>query len=154
MALTIGQAVTAVHDAFVGLTVGGDPFYLQDYDELKEGIHDLPTIQFYPETLEVDSRTETDTHTLNKSVRVHRLVVRMDVYADRRNHLDENMERLVDVWDAVEDELETEAGCPAFGVETIRSVHWTCERVIFDYTNTSPATEYAGIRYELELEIF
>lgn len=154
MAITIAQILDDTATAMAGIvTAGGDTIIVHNYDELKEGMADYPLMQVYPEDLEVDSRTETDTHTLNKSVRVHRLTVHLDVYAGVRNQIDENMEDVVDCWDAVEDRLEDTtdgAGCPVFDQKFIRNIHWTAERVIFEYQTLL----YSGVRFVLVMEIF
>jgi hypothetical protein len=153
MAITIAQCLDAVADAFVGLAVGALTLQVQHYDELTEGMQDMPTMQVYPESLAVDSRNETDAQVLNKSIRNHALVVHLDCYAERRNHVDENMAAVVALWDATEDQLEDTAagsGCPNFGQALIRNVSWTSDRAVFVYAGV----EYSGIRYVLTLEIF
>jgi hypothetical protein len=154
MAITIAQILDDTAAAMAGIvTASGETIIVHNYDELKEGMSDYPLMQIYPEDLEVDSRTETDTHTLSKKVRVHRLTVHLDVYAHTRNQIDENMQDVVECWDAVEDRLEdttSGAGCPVFDQEFIRNIHWTAERVIFEYQTLL----YSGVRFILVMEIF
>lgn len=155
MPITIAQICTATETALSGIvTTNGLTILTHNYNEIKEGMPDYPLLEVYPEDLEVDSRNENDAHTLDKSgTRVHRLTVNVDVYVHTRNQIDENMEDVVDCWDAVEDRLEdttTGAGCPIFSQEFIRNIHWTAERVTF----TRQSLEYSGIRFVLVMEVF
>lgn len=154
MALTIAQVCDGIKTSFAGFAVGGTAVLLYSFDELPEMMHDTPAIEIYPESLDTDARTETDMTTLQKGVRNHAMVVRLDCYADRRNHLDENMAAVVAMWDAVQDKLEEVCVCPNFGIEQIRVVRMRSVRAVFSYENTSPPTQYSGIRYELDIEIF
>lgn len=154
MAITIAQICSDIQTAMTGITTAsGKTIIVHNYDEIKEGMPDYPLMQIYPEDLEVDSRTETDATTLSKVVRVHRLTVHLDVYAHTRNQIDENMQEMVECWDAVEDQLEdttSGAGCPIFNQELIRNIHWTAERVRFEYQTL----EFSGVRFILTLEVF
>lgn len=155
MPVTIAEICTDTETALGGIvTALGATILTHNYNEIKEGMPDYPLLEVYPEDLEVDSRMETDAHTLDKSgTRVHRLTVNVDVYVHTRNQIDENMEDVVDCWDAIEDRLEdttTGAGCPIFNNEYIRNIHWTAERV----TLVRQSLEYAGIRFVLSLEVF
>ena len=154
MAITIAQICTDIETALSGITTAnGLTILTHNYNEIKEGMPDYPLLELYPEDLEVDSRTETDATSLSKAVRVHRLTVNVDVYAHTRNQIDENMEDVVDCWDAVEDRLEdttSGAGCPIFNQEFIRNIHWTSERVTF----SRQSLEFSGIRFILALEVF
>lgn len=154
MAITIAQICADIKTATTGIvTASGKTIIVHNYDEIKEGMPDYPLMQIYPEDLEVDSRTETDATSLSKAVRVHSLIVHLDVYADLRNQIDENMQEVVECWDAVEDRLEdttSGAGCPIFNQQFIRNIHWTAERVIFEYQTLL----YSGVRFILTLEVF
>jgi hypothetical protein len=155
MAVTIAEICTDTETALSGITTtNGLTILAHNYNEIKEGMPDYPLLEVYPEDLEVDSRTETDATTLSKAVRVHSLTIHVDVYVHTRNQIDENMEDVVDCWDAVEDRLEDGsaggAGCPIFGNEFIRNIHWTAERVTFDRQSLL----YSGIRFILVLEVF
>jgi hypothetical protein len=154
MAITIGQVCTDIATALAGIvTASEDTIIVHNYNQIKEGMNDYPLLQVYPDALEVDSRNETDAVTLSKAVRNHSLTVNLDVYAHTRNQIDENMQDVVECWDAVEDRLEdvtSGAGCPIFDQPLIRNIHWTVERATFPYATQ----EYAGVRFVLVMEIF
>jgi len=136
--------------------VPADIARVQDYDELTEGMNTLPTIQVYPERWDVDVASETDRTTFVDAltgvpgVRQTEVLIRVDVYVRQRSQLNEDWGDAVDVADAVNDKLEEQGACPLFATVGIRSFHWTCTRVVFDYAGIL----YTGWRFELTLRIF
>ena len=117
----------------------------QSYDELSEGMQDWPTIQVYPEGNTGTSR-DSDTHKLTLSVKhtVKEYTIHVDVYARQRSHIGEDMKKLVEVIDQIENILDTQ-GCPPFDVSSIISFRWSWSRTTFDYGGVL----YAGARFVL-----
>lgn len=151
--VTVGEICTAVHTV-LETVVGVER--VQNYDELTEGMNTLPTIQVYPESWEVDAATDTDRTTFTDAttgIPGHRqtdIVIRVDLYVRQRSQLNEDWGDAVDLASVVSDKLVEEGGCPLFAQVGIRSMHWTCQRVVFEYATGL----YTGWRFELSLRIF
>lgn len=150
---SIGEICTAVHDEIATVAMLN---VVQNYDELTEGMNDLPGAQIYPENGECDPSGDTDRTTFVSAatgvpgVRQADVMVRVDLYARQRSQLDEDWEAAVDLLDAVYDKLEEQGDCPPFGLTGIRSYHFTWARVVFEYATVS----YTGFRFELFFRIF
>lgn len=121
----------------------------QANESLTDGMNDLTALQVYFERLETSYGGRTDRVTFGGGVRRNQWVFTVDVYARQRSHIGEDMAAVANVADAVNDELEAQAGGTLFGLTGIKTFHWTAERVIFVYGD--PETRYAGIRYTLTL---
>jgi hypothetical protein len=138
------------------LVTSGDVERVQNYDELTEGMNTTPTIQVYPESWEVDASSDTDRTTFTDSgtgvpgLRQTEMVIRLDVYVRRRSQLNEDWGDAADLASEIHDKLDEQGSCPLFDQVGIRSFHWTCTRVVFDYAGTL----YTGWRFELTLRIF
>lgn len=151
--VTVGEICTAVHavmETVVGIS------RVQNYDELTEGMNTLPTLQVYPERWEVDIAQDTDRTTFVDAgtgipgVRQTELVVRMDLYVRQRSQLNEDWGDAIDLASTVSDKLDEEGACPLFDEVGIRSMHWTCTRVVFDYATVL----YTGFRFEIAVRVF
>lgn len=151
--ISIGEICTAVHTVME--TVAGIE-RVQNYDELTEGMNTLPTLQVYPENWEVDAATDTDRTTFVDGttgipgVRQIDVLIRLDLYVRQRSQLDEDWGDAVDLASTVSDKLDEEGSCPLFSEVGIRSMHWTCTRVVFDYAGIL----YTGVRFDLTVRIF
>ena len=68
----------------------------QSYDELKEGIHDYPILQVYPEANPGTSR-DSETHKLTLSTKhtVKEYTIHADLYAHVRGNIGDDMLLLV-----------------------------------------------------------
>lgn len=151
--VTVGEICTAIHtvmETVVGIE------RVQNYDELTEGMNTTPTMQVYPERWEVDIAQDTDRTTFVDAttgipgVRQTEVLVRLDLYVRQRSQLNEDWGDAVDLASAVSDKLDEEGSCPLFAQVGIRSMHWTCQRVVFDYA-TVP---YTGFRFEIVVRVF
>lgn len=154
--VTVGEICTAIHTVLEELVASGDLNRVQNYDELTEGMNTTKTIQVYPERWEVDAATDTyrttftDATTGIPGVRQTDILIRVDLYVRQRSQLNEDWGDAVDLASIVSDKLDEQGGCPLFSQAGIRSMHWTCQRVVFDYATVL----YTGYRFEITVRIF
>jgi hypothetical protein len=149
MAITIGQICDAIEStlgAATGITRS------ESYDELTDGIHDLPMLQVYPNSGNQDAFTRTDRSTFRGGVRQTDIMIHADLYAQQRAHIGEDMKKLVDVIDAVTNVFEAQDVKPYFGLDGIGAFRWRWERVTFAYGD--PQLTYVGARFYIEVRIF
>lgn len=154
--VTVGEICTAIHTVLEELVTSGDLARVQNYDQLTEGMNTTPTLQVYPESWEVDVSGDTDRSTFVDGttgipgVRQTDLLIRLDLYVRQRSQLNEDWGDAVDLASAVSDKLDEQGSCPLFAQTGIRSMHWTCTRVVFDYATVL----YTGFRFELRVRVF
>ena len=122
------------------------------YDELTEGMNDLPALEVYWDSLEQDRSTETDRTTFGGGVRQSGISVAIDYYAQQRRHIGEDMAKLVAGLDQLVAILEAQRLSPYFGLAGIKTFGWTAERVTFEYGEA--AIKYVGVRFALTLGVF
>ena len=151
--VSVGDICTAIHtvmETVVGIE------RVQNYDELTEGMNTTPTMQVYPERWEVDVAQGTDRTTFVDAAtgipghRQTEIVIRLDLYVRQRSQLNEDWGDAIDLASTVSDKLDEEGSCPLFDQVGIRSMHWTCQRVVFDYATVL----YTGFRFEIVVRIF
>jgi len=128
----------------------------QSYDELTEGLHDVPLLQVYWEDLPlIDSDStpgQTDRMVFasgEDARRQYTLTYFADLYAASRKEIGEDMGRLLPIVDEFITILEAQ-GCPPFGVEGVRTFQWSAKRVTFEYNKI----KYVGARFTLHLRLF
>lgn len=127
--------------------------HVQTLESLTEGISDTPTIQIFPETRDVDTRSGgTDRSAFRGGVRVSEVVINMFVYADQRSYIEENMLRLVAAIDAIDDILEQQDVKPYFGVDGLKAFRWGWSRAVIEMGE--PMTKYVGVLYTLTFTVF
>ena len=147
MAITFAEMCDAVE---AHLSTAASLERSQSYDELSEGMQDTPTLQVYPESSEPVSHggtSQTFTHQYGVILGLH--TIHADLYARQRAHLGEDMAALVETLDEIYTLIEN-AGCPAFGLEGIKSYQWSWRRVVFDYGGVT----YMGARFTIVLRTF
>lgn len=127
-------------------------FTVQSYDELTEAIQDIPAIQVFLDGITVDSNTTTDRHTMRVGTQKSTLSLVVRTFARQRSNVNDDMAAVLACWDAVEATLEqVSLDCqPFFGLEAIRSFHWTAAPMLYDYGRVL----YVGIEHTLTLEVF
>lgn len=149
MAITIAQMCDAIENtlgAATGIVRG------QSYDELTEGIQDMPLLQVYPEMLHGNAVGETDRSTFRAGVRQTEIVILGDLYARQRSHMGEDMKAMVDSVDAIVTVIEAQDTKPYFALVGIKAFSWRGERVTFIYgDNQQP---YVGMRFYFTLRVF
>ncbi len=148
--VTLSSICTAIRNTLAtatGLNVA------QDTTQITEGIHDLPLLQVYPESGEVDPSGRTDRTTFGAGVQQDRMVIHADLYVRQRSHLQEDMDTLIDMIDAVIYTLKHDAADTMFGgLDNFQGFHWSWQRVIFEYGD--PLAKYVGARFRIEVTTF
>jgi hypothetical protein len=122
------------------------------YNELTEGMNDLPALEVYPQSGDQDTATATDRTTFQAKVRQTGLAIAVDYYAQQRKHIGEDMAKLVDGIDQLLNIFEQQNTSPFFGLPGIKNFRFRWERVTFEYGD--PAINYVGARFTLEVRIF
>jgi len=155
MSVTIAQICDAI-EAVVGsvATVTRS----QSYDELTEGINsaDMPLVQVYWEDLGMAPPGGTDRTTFKAERRNKEFHFNVDVYAQQRAHIGEDMKVLVDVFDDILPALESQDKKPYFdlladdGTPAIKAWALTARRVTFEYAEAN----YVGCRAILTVWVF
>lgn len=149
MALTIAgmcDGVAATLSAAVGLA------RTQSLDELTEDYPDLPLLQVYPETGQVDIIGSTDRSSFRGGTRVGEYGITADVIVAQRSHLGENMALAATLVEAVTTVLENERVRPYFGLEGVKAFRWQWQRTLF--LTGDPAFTYVGARFTITLTTF
>jgi len=149
VAITIAQICDAIETA-LGAATG--LARSESYDELTDGIHDLPMLQVYPESGNQDAFTSTDRTTFRGGVRQTGIMIHADLYAQQRAHIGEDMKALVDSIDAITNIFEAQDTKPYFDLEGIKAFRWRWERVTFVYGD--PQLTYVGARFYIEVRVF
>lgn len=122
----------------------------QSYDELTEGVNDLPMLQVYPQSGSQDAAGRTDRTTFGGGNRQTEFVIHADYYARERSHIGEDMALLVNGIDAMQTIFEAQDKKPYFALAGIQSFRWTWDRVQFAYGNTA----YMGARFVITVRVF
>lgn len=146
--ISLVQILTAIRD-----TLAPAPTLVrtQGFDELSEGIHDMPLLQVYPETGVQDPASDTDRTTFGAGVRQTDITIHADYYARQRSHMAEDMAALVAGVDAITNIMEEQDSQP-FGLEGIKAFRWHWQRVKFLYGD--PQLPYVGVRFVIVLRVF
>ena len=124
----------------------------ESYNELTEGIPDVPLLQVYPERAEQDPSGNTDRTTFRAAVRQTVITIHADYYAHQRAHIGEDMAALVAGIDAITDEFEKQDSKPLFGLVDIQAFSWSWQRVTFEYGD--PLQRYVGARFIITVRVF
>ena len=150
MSITLAQICNAIETTLATATT---VVRSESYDELTEGIHDLPMLQIYPEGSSQSPPGATDRHTFGGAgnpVRQTEFVIHADYYARQRAHIGEDMAALVDGIDALQDVLEGQDQKPYFGLDGLKAFSWRWDRVTFVYADVN----YIGARFMLLVRVF
>src|SRR3990167_4602284 len=131
MAITLAQILDAITSTLSAATTLSRA---QSYDEMTDGMNDLPTLQVYPETNEQDISGNAD------------------YYAQQRRHLGEDMAALVNGMDDMANVIEQQDTKPYFGLDGIKAFHWSWRRVTFVYGD--PQLSYVGARFTITVRVF
>jgi hypothetical protein len=143
----INSAIEAALAAATGLT------YSQDYNELTEGMQDIPTLQVYwfsgPKTDPTSGSAQT---TFGAGVRQKSITFHADLYARQRSHIGEDMAALLPLVDAIHNVLESQQK-PYFGLAGIKAIEsWDPRQVIFEYGDQQ--INYVGARFVIQVRVF
>lgn len=149
MAITLVQILDAINDT-LGAAAG--MARSESYDELTEGIHDLPMLQVYPESCEQDPSGAVDRTAFRGGVRQTYFMINADLYAQQRAHIGEDMAKLVAMLDTMQDVFEEQDYPPYFGLDGIKAFSWGWKRTTFQYGE--PLRKYVGARFALKIVVF
>jgi len=147
MSITIAQICDAIETTLATATTSPKT---ESYDELSEGLQDMPLLQVYWEASMQSPPGGTDRYTFQGGVRQSWITIHADYYAQQRSHLGEDMEALVDGIDALTDVLEGQDLKPYFGLEGIKAFSWEATRVTFDYAGVL----YIAARFVIQVRVF
>src|SRR3990167_2651467 len=149
MAITLAQILDAITSTLSAATTLSRA---QSYDEMADGMNDLPALQVYPETNEQDISGNADRTTFRAGIRQTEITINADYYARKRSHLSEDMAALVDGMDAMANVFEQQDTKPYFGLDGIKAFHWSWRRVTFVYGD--PQLSYVGARFTITVRVF
>jgi hypothetical protein len=124
----------------------------ESYDELSDGVTETPTLQVYWESTEEDISGSTDRTSFRAGMRQDEHLFHGDLYVRQRSHIGEDMQKLVEMKDAIDAVLVAQTDKPYFGLAGIQAFHWRAERVTFVYGD--PQIPYVGIRYYITIRTF
>ena len=117
----------------------------QSYDELTEGIMDLPLLQVYP------ADWGTTRASFKGGVMRGAIVFHADLYAIQRGpDIGQEMATLLPLVDTLNGALEDQEHGTIFGNTSIKDFTWQGSYTIFDYG----AIKYVGARYIITLSVF
>lgn len=139
---TINDAIAATFDEIDGL-------YVQSYDELTDGIADLPLLQVYWQSFREDANTNTDRRAPLKAVVASEDVFHLDLYAAVRGELAQDIPKVIEWMDKLREKMYAQTST-YFGIAGIDAVQWEGRRVNLRYGND----DYAGARFELTVKVF
>ena len=165
--VTIGQICDAIEST---LSAAAGINRTESYDELTEGINnaDCPLLQVYWESFAMDPSGTTDRSSFGGKggveatpIRQKPIVIHVDLYASRRNHLAQNMEATIDATDALLDVFEQQNVKPYFGLLDDAGDYaikaWSLDdarRVVFQYGSGTGQVLYSGARFILTVHIY
>jgi hypothetical protein len=150
MAITYAQICDAIDSTLAAAATLADSL---SYDELRDGsLQDYPILMIYPDSGVQDPIGETDRSTFRAGIRQTELVIIVDLYAQQRSHMGEDMAALVGSVDALSDIFEAQDTKPYFGLAGIRAFQWRWERVTFTYGDQQ--LPYVGARFYLTITVF
>jgi len=140
--VTLAQICDAIAAVLGGVTGVSQA---QSYDDLTDGMNTTPTVQVYP-----DSWSQ-EYHTSGGGVTITDAVINVDLYAQARGSIGQNMAALMPVADAINAALITQqAAKPPFALAGMKRFSWSADRVSFDYGGH----QYLGVRYALTVRVF
>jgi len=126
---------------------------VQDYDDLTEGMNNLPAVQVYWEEDDDKSSTygKSDRMTFGGNVG-QCFTFHVDVYARRRSNIGQDMAATLPLVDTIDAKIRAQVGSSApFGV-AIQSFQWEWSRCVFEYG--AKDRTYMGARCVLKVETY
>ena len=150
MAITIVQINSAIEGTLAtatGLTNS------QDYNELTEGMQDIPNLQVYWRSANQDPIGNTTQRSFRGGVKQTDLTFYADLYARQRSHIGEDMAALLPLVDAISAVLEAQKTKPLFFLFVIQALtSWRADQVVFEYGD--PLLKYVGARFTITVRVF
>jgi hypothetical protein len=127
---------------------------VENYQELSEGVADLPLIQVYFESAETDSAADDVSYTtFGGVIRQTRMTIIIDSFGRQRSNLSEDSEAQVMLLDALDNQLiDHTANNQFFGLTAIKQAKWSHQMVL--HVRGDQQINYAGLRTTLTITIF
>lgn len=151
MAITLAQIINAISD-YIAVADGVSYAMSQARSEIEESIPDPAIVQVYFVSLETSYNSGTDRKSFGADIRQTLITVYVDVYAQTRSHIGEDLSRLLDLVDAVQDRLELVTVKPYFALVGIGAFQWRADWATLKYG--VPEVSYTGVRFTLSLTVF
>ncbi len=125
---------------------------MQSIDSFTDGMGDTPTVQVYfSHGQDHSTPGEYNRGTFGPApLRARQWTFNVDVYADQRGPIAQNMAAVVTLVSLIENLLDQENSKPLFGLVGIQDFTWYWDRVTFKYAGN----EYAGYRAVLAVVIY
>lgn len=150
--ITYGQVCDAVATT-LGAAAG--LVRVESFDELREGLNDLPVLRVWPEAAEGDSFSgRNDRTTFRGGSRVQEAEIVCDVPCRQRSQLDEDSQATVELADQLVTILEAQDTKPYFGLAGIKGFRWRWERTVFQVGTGDGMTQYLGLRLRIWCTLF
>lgn len=150
MSITLAQICDAIETTLKAGTTSTTIQKSQSYNELTEGVEDLPLLQVYPESGRQDAGGRTDRYTFRGGERQTEFIIHADYYARERSHIGEDMALLVDGIDAIQNVMEAQDQKPYFGLDGLQAFSWSWSRVQIVYGQIT----YMGARFVITVRVF
>jgi hypothetical protein len=148
----IADINTSIHDS---LRVCDEELqkYSKNYDEIPEGIANLPLLMTY--WVSKDTGEANDRATFRGGVRITDLVFFVDLYLDQRYASDQIFPQMFPLIDKIDGVLESFNEKPYFANTAIKSYHYRAEHATFDYEGNDQSThKYPGVRWTIDIRVF
>lgn len=123
---------------------------VEAFDEIEESVSVFPTLHVYPDTGEVDDANEkADRATFGAGVRVTKLVIKVDGYAQARSHLKRDLKDQMALVDRIDATLSEQVEL-LYGLEAVHAHRWHWETGTLPYNNK----HYAGVVFTITLTVY
>lgn len=122
---------------------------VQSFDDLTEGLPDLPLLQVYWNNFVEDEQTDTDRRAPLKAAVGSDDVFHLDLYAAVRSELYRDIPAVIRLMDDMRAVMYQQTDT-YFGIEGIKGVRWEGRRANLRYGNEM----YAGARFLLTVRVF
>lgn len=124
----------------------------QSYNELSEGIPETPTVQVYPKHGDdhVDGQQVNRGTFGSAPLRARVWTFHIDVMAEQRGIIAQNMGEVVRMASLIEDVLDQQSSKPLFGLDGIQDFkfYWDYVTVVYG------GNQYAGLRFVLGVWVY
>ncbi len=124
---------------------------VQSYNQLTDGIPEMPLLQVYWWKFIEDAATETDRAAAQHAVTISDDTYRLDLYAKTRSELREDVPAVMEMLSKMREAVYAQQ-TTYFGLTAIKSMKWQGQYAVLRYGD--PLTSYAGARITLTIRIF
>lgn len=124
---------------------------VQSYNQLTDGIPELPLLQVYWWKFIEDATTDSDRAASKHTMTVSDDTYRLDLYAKTRSELREDMPAVMDMLSKMREAFYAQT-TTYFGLDAIKSAKWQGQFGLLKYGE--PKISYAGARITLTIRIF